>query len=97
MTTISRTLATGDVVLAFAGEFDARAAEELASAVLLQAGARPVVIDLSRARPIQDKALGKLVDGLPGSPLLVRGVGPHHRRLLQCLGARVEDAFVAEV
>ena len=96
MTTISRTLAAGDVVLEFSGEFDARGAEELATAVTLHVGSGQVVIDLSRARPIQDKALGMLVDGLSGSHL-VRGVGPHHRRLLQCLGARVEDVFTAEV
>jgi anti-anti-sigma regulatory factor len=97
MTRINKTLAASDVVLAFSGELDTRGAEELASLVAQNQGAAHLVIDLSRAWPIEDKALGRLVEALPRTrPHVVRGTGPHHRRLLECLGAVVEETVRAE-
>ncbi len=97
MLQIRTTPVSNDVVLEFSGEFDTLGAEELAAVAAAQTAGARLVIDLSRARPIQDKALGRLVDALPQARKhTVRGAGPHHRRLLECLGAVVEEEELRE-
>jgi anti-anti-sigma regulatory factor len=81
-----------DLILEYSGALDAHSAEEIAAIAKQQAPALRVVIDLSRAWPIQDSALGRLVDGLRRSrPHSFCGAKSHHARLLRYLGASIDE------
>jgi anti-anti-sigma regulatory factor len=82
----------GNVVLAFSGGFDVRAAEEMVTLALQQPVDLRLVIDVSHASTIHDSALGRLVDSLPRfRPRFIRGVNKHQARVLSLLGEKMDE------
>lgn len=83
----------GEVRLEVKGSFDAPAALELGR-TLRELAARPVVLDFSHARSLQDLAVAILAKSIKENVRL-EGLALHHERLLRYCGvrtpARAED------
>ena len=75
-------------IFELAGVLDIPAALKLRDAIVELDPGDPVIVDCHEVRDLQDSALAFLVWSLfsRGRPIVLRGVGEHHLRLLRHLG-----------